>query len=740
MTSFTCPQCDVKFTRKFNRDRHFQLVHNNITLVHNCSLCGAVFNSVNKLKKHHATHNPATGFTIHTSAFRKKCVIYRKIYEKKMSTLEQCIKHDEKDIFNLLHYEMIARRSVKVSIIYHAEFYRVADDDGDGGFNDNALSEIRLRAPARMIVNESDIYQLMRESNAVVQNRIDDFLENGSGWALNGIGQVDLELGNCRSLNGACNLLSIKYIKSLKKIKTVEEMETCFLNAIAFHFIKSEKHDKLQKFIEKHINMSITSPVAVKDIPKFEAENKHLDMKINVLYCEKNSIFPIYFSKAVQAQHHITLLLYKTMIDNVVVNHYSYVEDVNKLLRKKYTTTGRDTYEKTIRCLNCFAKFTSKYNAEDALKKHYELCLNNKPHSVKIPQAGDTIKFRNFRNKFKSYYMGFFDFESAHHKPKYSCEKCEKEDEADEVLCPHKTSVQAIQKPITVSFLILDWNDNIVYKETYTGDDCVEVFFDKLLTIESQLLEKLKINTPMELSKSDVENFNKAVSCHICETELWGDKVRDHCHITGVYLGAAHNSCNLLRSERKKIPMFCHNLTGYDGHFLVQKLGDDERITSLKALPYNSEKFRTIEVNSYLFLDSLSFLNASLGELMNDLTRNEKHPFKIIDQLQLYPEKSTRLKKLLLRKGVYPYEYVTNLEKLKRTKCIPKKKHFFSTLSNSNISQEDYIHAKRVFKHFKCENMIDYTELYCAMDVGILAEVVSQFRELVFENFGLDCW
>ena len=76
---------------------------------------------------------------------------------------------------------------------------------------------------------------------------------------------------------------------------------------------------------------------------------------------------------------------------------------------------------------------------------------------------------------------------------------------------------------------------------------------------------------------------------------------------------------------------------------------------------------------------------------------------------------------------------------MRETKKIPKKKYFFSSLTNSQISDEDYAHSKNVFSAFSCKDMIDYTELYCLLDVGILAEVIIQFRNLAMEKFQLDC-
>ena len=62
-----------------------------------------------------------------------------------------------------------------------------------------------------------------------------------------------------------------------------------------------------------------------------------------------------------------------------------------------------------------------------------------------------------------------------------------------------------------------------------------------------------------------------AENCHICLKEFnvpRNRKVRDHCHYTGLYRGAAHNNCNLKYRIPDHVPTVFHNLSGYDAHFL----------------------------------------------------------------------------------------------------------------------------------------------------------------------------
>ena len=79
----------------------------------------------------------------------------------------------------------------------------------------------------------------------------------------------------------------------------------------------------------------------------------------------------------------------------------------------------------------------------------------------------------------------------------------------------------------------------------------------------------------MVLTEHDRTNFRFSNVCHICEKPLNSDTVRDHCHVTGKYIGAAHYKCNIQRSyNHYDIPMFIHNCKGYDSHLIINNLKD----------------------------------------------------------------------------------------------------------------------------------------------------------------------
>ena len=92
---------------------------------------------------------------------------------------------------------------------------------------------------------------------------------------------------------------------------------------------------------------------------------------------------------------------------------------------------------------------------------------------------------------------------------------------------------------------------------------------------------------------------------------------------------------------------------------------------------------------------------------------------------------------LLLRKGVYPYEYMDSWERFDET-SLPDKKAFYSSLNMEGITGVDYRHAKRVFKNLNNKNPGDSHDLYVQSDTLLLADVFENFRNKCIEICELD--
>ena len=126
----------------------------------------------------------------------------------------------------------------------------------------------------------------------------------------------------------------------------------------------------------------------------------------------------------------------------------------------------------------------------------------------------------------------------------------------------------------------------------YRGEDAADMFVRKLQLEAEQLFDEyIATLKPMLLIATESQSFTSATTCHICTKPLGGDKVREHCRITGNYRRVAHNACNLLYRISKtgwKLPVVIHNLKGYDGHLIVKALKSE--FGKVRVIPQNMAK------------------------------------------------------------------------------------------------------------------------------------------------------
>ena len=135
------------------------------------------------------------------------------------------------------------------------------------------------------------------------------------------------------------------------------------------------------------------------------------------------------------------------------------------------------------------------------------------------------------------------------------------------------------------------------------------------------------------LTKEEEDNYNKENICYIWKKEFNNDKIRDHCHITGKYRGAAHNTCNLRYKIPRNIPVIFHNGSTYDYHFMIKELVREFE-GNFEILGENTEKYMTFSVpikkrieNKNMditykikLIDSFRFMSTSLSKLVDNLT------------------------------------------------------------------------------------------------------------------------
>ena len=142
---------------------------------------------------------------------------------------------------------------------------------------------------------------------------------------------------------------------------------------------------------------------------------------------------------------------------------------------------------------------------------------------------------------------------------------------------------------------------------------------------------------------------------------------------------------------------------------------------------YGDERTKEIELR---FIDSFKFMSSSLDSLVNNLAKGD-HKF------WGFEEYTDEQRKLLIRKGIYPYEYMDSWDKFSETR-LPSKDKFYSNLYMSGVGDGEYEHARKVWREFGIKNMGEYHDLYLQTDTVLLANVFESFRSVCMENYGLD--
>ena len=234
----------------------------------------------------------------------------------------------------------------------------------------------------------------------------------------------------------------------------------------------------------------------------------------------------------------------------------------------------------------------------------------------------------------------------------------------------------------------------------------------------------------------------------------------------------------------KEIPVVFHNSSTYDYHFIIKELvkefegnfeclGENTEIYITFSVPIKKKiDNKDLEITYKIkFIDSYRFMSSSLSKLVDNLSegirnnkcfdcesnldyikikKNDKLLLKCFNCNIYYKKKFNKdlMKKfkntysfcnndlnkfiLLLRKGVYPYEYMDSWERFNET-SLPSKKEFYSNLNMEDIDEIDYRHGNNVFKSFKLENLSDYHDLYVKGDT-----LFENFRDMCLKEYELD--
>lgn len=559
--------------------------------------------------------------------------------------------------------------------------------------------------------------------------QIDEFEHTASGWRLKSVINLVVAVNKYTPLGGGS--ASSSFIRLPKELETnpniVNVQNTtdnfCFLWCILASLHPPTGHpaspSSYPQDLDARFNLKgITFPITLNSIEKFERQNT--DISINVFGVDKKGVLvgPYYHTKNVK-RNHVNLLML-TQGNGVTQRlHYCLIKNLGKLCRK--THFGKNAVEVCDRCLNHF------YSIEK-LQQHSERCENHKACTTRVPEVGSDdaiVKFRNFKALLRVGYVMYADFE---------CLTTKIENDRDR-------ATKAYQKHVPYSCgynVVCSYDDKLShYEQSPRGVDPASWFVDQLRRESARIKEALGNRNVVMRPLSLIEELNHLakLNCEVCLEPFTPDncKVHHHDHLTGEYLGALCNNCNLQVQIPNFVPVFFHNLSRYDSHLLIRALNFDKeeiRIIASTTEVYISFIRDMGDGIQFRFLDSFRFMNRSLGELASNLKSDQMKQVK-----KHYPTPEHFL--LATRKGVFPYDYLCEAAKLDET-VLPSIEEFYSKLKDESISQYEYEHAQKVWDTFNIKTLGQYSDLYMKIDVLLLSDIFENFRDLTMKIYGLD--
>ncbi|XP_049769187.1 uncharacterized protein LOC126106833 [Schistocerca cancellata] len=635
---------------------------------------------------------------------------------------------------------------------------------------------------------DSDWYSTKIEKKLL--KKLEAFQQRDSGWALRDIVKLRVNVNENRGFHGGRYRKLPKVIANKNAVINVRSKDNaCFKWAILAGLYPVNIHPERASAYVSHANKlnfdNIPFPTELKHVHIFEKQNENVSVNVyGIQYsdyqwmvvsdgddddddddddeveeeeekerkkqrgrCGRNKkgknfqVVPLHVTKY-HREKHVNLLMLQ--VKNTDIYHFYYIKNLSRLAHYSITRHNKSI----VVCHRCLCYFHSK----EKLDVHLTDCVQFKPVSSVMP-SGDKqyVKFSNFRSKLKLPFIIYADTECML-EPVATCSRSINSNQVH------------LHTPFSIAYYIhCTYNDEYSEFKLYRGRDCMDWFTQQLYAIADIVNGFLARNKEMIINAEEELAFRSARNCHICEKPFQEDDVkhRDHCHFTGVYRGAAHAGCNVNYRPCFTVPVVFHNLTNYDGHFLMRSIcqktvfvddndndnNDDEKITlnpgPVSILPSNMEKYKSFTKSIpvmhrgrrcsiyFRFMDSLNFLTCSLEKCASYLKPED---LKIIRKY--FPNDQEF--NLVNQKGIFPYEYVSN-ESVLLEDHLPSIDNFKSLLTGGRtVSESDYKRACDVWHLFKCKTLGEYSDLYLKIDVLLLSDVFENFRNLCIKTYELD--
>ncbi|CAH0406333.1 unnamed protein product [Chilo suppressalis] len=573
-----------------------------------CTVCNVSVNSnrfsahlKSNLHKNNSAIDLSDGIEKICSAFRNRIASYRlSNSDAETGAPADFLRGMRARVLQLLQARQLTLNSIKVNFELFAEFYLRS--------NGTDKCEIKSFATENIVVHKNfDFNDFFSQVVAIISSKIDEFQERDSGWLF--LRNLHLEI----NINKYNPLRASKFIdlpKSLKLKRACINIHNsdnfCFLWSIMAALFPAENNahrTSSYPHFENVLNIkNMTFPVNFSDIKTFEKNNSNISINVYGLKNKTNIVGPLYRTQN-KKKNHINLLF----IEKGNLTHYCLIKNLSRLLRSQLTKHHSKIYF----CDDCMIFF------ENASKFNAHVCGGV---ATILPRRGTLIQFKNYEKMQDMPFVIYADFESLL--------------QMSPELGPSSNCTKTLQKHIPAAFayyVVCSYDSSLNKYVSYRGEDCVDKFIDYLKGDVLKIFQLYKNTIPMnKLTAEETESYHTTKLCYLCNQMLFDDRVRDHCHLTGRYRGAIHSYCNLKYRLPQFVPVFFHNLSGYDCHLFIRQLAQ----TSAPGLSFDAMLLKTkVKLQLIEDLEIIRLIQKGIrGELRQKATSTfEQDFFKLLN-------------------------------------------------------------------------------------------------------------
>ena len=423
-------------------------------------------------------------------------------------------------------------------------------------FIKDGIESVDLAFNSRMLAvyNLSDMDEIVSEMINHMQQQIENPALRDCKLVIDGVIHMDIDFHRLNLTRGSSYIPLPEFLAKKGAIINPKNSDMeCFKWAViaGMKWRDIDNHpkriSKLRRYEDDFDWCKIRFPALFRDIKKFESRN---EITINILAFEGNQV---YICRKGKEYDRVANLMLITDHNN---KHYVTIKSLRRLLSRQNSKHKESQHF----CINCLQGFREKKSRDE----HLVHCRNNEAVRIEMPKRKPIVKYPDGQYQFKVPFMMYANFESI----------LEPIQEASND--PNVSSTRGVNIHTPSGWCVYSHftYGNVANPLTqYRGPDCINKFCKHIISEAKQLHSSFP-EKPMEpLTKSQIKEYKWVNKCHICfkpfnEKER---KVRDHCHYSGIYRGAAHSSCNLQYKIPKYIPVVFHSLAGYEAYLFIRE-------------------------------------------------------------------------------------------------------------------------------------------------------------------------